>query len=96
MAQLDWSDIADKHHLTPEDRKSFFLSANTLTCALSGKLTLAMAKGSDLFPSLPVGLSPDGDSRVVEFREIYHATNQNVRGALDEFIHEYKKWLKIQ
>jgi hypothetical protein len=92
---MEWSDIADKHNLTPADRKAFFLAANTFACALSGNITLAVVKENDMFLSLPVGRSFDGKNRIVEFREIYHATNQSVRRAMDEFIDEYKKWLKI-
>lgn len=92
---MDWSDIADKHNLSPTDRKSFFLSANTLACALSGNLTLVMAQGKDTFMSLPIGQSLDVERRAIPFREVYQATNPNVRAALDDFISEYQKWLKL-
>ncbi len=94
MAQIDWKAIADKHKLEPTERRIFFTSANTLVCALSGNITLMMAKNGD-FLSLPVRQSFGEPQHVIRFQDIYQATNLKVQAALDEFIAEHKKWLRI-
>ena len=60
----------------------------------SAAISLMMAKNGD-FLSLPVRQSFGEPQRVIRFQDIYQATNLKVQAALDEFIAEHKKWLRI-
>ena len=70
------------------------MSANRLAYALSGNITLALANNGDLL-SLPVGQTLGKEKRVIRFGGIHQAATLKVQAALDDFMEEHKKWLKI-